>query len=256
MLNGIVPDRRKLFRLGLGVWLPLLLLGTAARPDAVTFSANADAHIYGGIPGGQFGSAAALEVCNMGDGGTDIQNARKAWIRFDISSHPQPTSHATLTFHVLEGLNSSLPGQLWHFAVYGLDDDQNNAWLANGLTWDNAPGNDDESGCGVKHATLLGTFEIIGKGADGLAVSITGTTGDELVDFLNADTDGLVTFIVTRTNEGHMSGNDVCHRFASKEDGDGSGPELTLTPEPVTLMLLSVGTAATLLNRRNRKRRA
>lgn len=133
--------------------------------------------------------------------------------------------------------------------VFGLNDDvvgQN--WNETGITYDNAPGLaqdgiiGDDNDIDPSETTNLGTLS-----------PDTGNTGEEttlsstaLTNFLNTDTDGLVTLILVRDPQTPIddmrTGN---HDFASKEHLTLDPPRLsfdaTLIPEPAALALVAFG---------------
>jgi hypothetical protein len=51
------------------------------------------------------------------------------------------------------------------------------------------------------------------------------------VDFLNADTNGIVTFIICRATSETARGG-LVHAFATKENGSSTPPLLRLKPNP------------------------
>lgn len=113
---------------------------------------------------------------------------------------------------------------------------------AGGITWDTAPANDPGSGGGAfdeekqrgggvdaSRTVYLGTFEM-----DNAGYVLSRGTGHEvnfgskaLSDFLNRDTNGLVTLILTRITR---SGSLMC-AFASKESSGKPGPTLEVEVE-------------------------
>jgi hypothetical protein len=208
--------------------------------------ATQDSFINGGAPTSQYGGQDWLSVENMGDEDNDLSHSKKAYIEFDISSHEQQINHAELQLHVLlgEGDSDYEPGT---FALYGLHKSYD-PWSQSTLTWDNAPGNNESSGGGFNSdCTLLDTFTIDGLGG-GETLTLTYDADSALVEFLQADTDDKVTFLIGRSSAG--SRQLTTHRFASSEGQDA--PQLTVLPEPATISILCLG--ATALLRRSRKR--
>lgn len=222
-----------------------------------SFAPNADAHVQGfgtAAETSNFGTSTLLQVKNQADDAGEFN--RKGYIRFDVSgvdkdrlvsgefsvSIPDPASGA-----------GSDAGTNWTFNVFGLNDGVGEDWDELGITWDNAPANIDDGSLMGSGATLLGQLDptITGRG-DGEVLTLNSLA---LREFLLADSDGLVTFIVTRV-EGESSGNTVVHAFASRENSDESlHPSLKLTltpiPEPSTALLGMFGLAGLLKRRRS-----
>lgn len=172
------------------------------------------------------GGKTTLEVKHAGDVEGD-HVYRKCYLRFDLSDIDK-TNLAEVALELTTASNST--GQT--FNVYGLLDSQpeenwiegesaanlnvatdtdpaNDAWL----TWNNAPGNADGNGVDPSKAILLGTF------TGGPISQKIGGTNQALLDFINADTDGLVTLIITRdTHDPNYYG--TSHTFASGEHTD------------------------------------
>lgn len=223
---------------------------------ASAYRATQDSYINGGSVNSQYGGLDSLRVENMGDTLNDLSYSKKAYIEFDISSHGEQIHQVELQLHVLPGEGDPNAG-LWTFALYGLGESYD-IWPTPALTWGNAPGNDNGSGSAFNpnRTTLLDTFTILGLG-DGEIITLTGDAASPLVQFLQADIDGRVTFLIGRSDAGQR-GQQATHRIASSEYVPPAGlpgqdaPRLTILPEPATISLLCLG-AVTLL-RRSRKR--
>ncbi|QNN21701.1 DNRLRE domain-containing protein [Planctomycetales bacterium ZRK34] len=163
---------------------------------------------------------------------------RKSYLRYDLSSvGDDQVFSASLDLTVN---NRVTTGQT--FNVYALvdgvdgDDDPSGAgWIesgAGGITWNNAPGNDTGTGLD-SDAVLLGTF------TGGVNDETLRFTSEALVDFLNADTNGLVTFILVDLTPGSFGDSNFL-QFDSKEQSGGVAPALSLVliPEPTSLMVM------------------
>ena len=172
------------------------------------------------------GGSGVVEVKNAGDLQSDYMY-RKGYFRFDLSDI-DPATVTDATFELTVGTSSSDQT----FSVYGLNDgNADETWIEgtsasnlnvltdsdpsndDWITWNNAPGNASGNGVDPSEATLLGTFT---GDVNGETVGISGSA---LLDFLAADTDGLVTLIVTReTHDSSFYG--TSHSFAASEHPD------------------------------------
>jgi hypothetical protein len=173
---------------------------------------------------------------------------RIGYVRYDITGvDPALYSSATLsgTF-TASSYNGPTGGGSWN--VYGLNDDvvaaggiQGNDWIESDINYSNAAGVDNAAAEGTfaftSDATPLGTLSFDGVDVQPLPFS-SNTTDLNLTAFLNADTDGLVTFMfMDVAQNGHE------YRINSKEGSvsDGHGPmTLNFVPEPATSCLLSL----------------
>ncbi len=171
---------------------------------------GADSFIRQGQADTNFGSEGGV-VIKGGNGGT----TRKGYLRFDISEVPLEESvGAWLELETSTnnpGGGNATPPQDFSVNVYGLNDDaMGNDWDEGTLTWNNAPGN-DAPGNGVDPATttLLGTIEVLATAAPDEVLF----SSDELLQFLEDDTDGLVTLLLQRTTGGSSN-----LAFATKEN--------------------------------------
>ncbi len=115
------------------------------------------------------------------------------------------------------------------FAIYGLSDESQDDWGEHAVHWKNAPAHDPaglqdhlpKSG----ESVFLGRIEI----PQGVNHGTRTLRGQALVDFLNSDTNGQVTFIICReTDETARAG--LVHAFATKENGGNTPPLLRLRP--------------------------
>ena len=209
-------------------------------PDADAFGQQSSATT-------NFGTDAILRVKNDAGAGT---NQRKAYIRYDSSSLVGTVENATLNLNFVDtGLGAGGTTINWEFEVYGLNNgDPGEAWVEGDggtdatatsppgeLTWNNAPANDTGSGFAfLANATSLGTFDLLGR--DGTV----NFTSSDLIDFLNDDTDGLVTFMIARNTEQPNSSNTYVHGIASLENStvDAATLDVTLAvPEPATVAI-------------------
>ncbi len=152
---------------------------------------------------------------------------RKAFLRFDLAPlRDRRVAEAllTLNFEATGFGYASLTGE--HvFAVYGLTDDAQDAWLADTLTWENAPAFSPEAGTVDRaRAVKLGTFTTP-RGVVGGTYSIEGAA---LADFLNADINRQATLIVVRETSDEK-GKGAVHGFAGNRHPTLAPPTLRLT---------------------------
>jgi hypothetical protein len=156
-----------------------------------------------------------------------IELNRKAYLAFDLNQftgRPIHDAELVLTIEPSElGFASFVPDAT--FAVYGVQDENEDTWEESGLTWQKAPAHDPaqmERHLPVsEQVVLLGRFEI----AQGVTRGTRKIGGKALADFLAADTNQIATLIICReTNETADSG--LVHAFATKENGSRSAPVL------------------------------
>lgn len=172
-----------------------------------------------------FGKHPFLRVKRSGDPKPDLN--RKGYIAFDLSKFAGRAiedAELVLTIEPSElGFASFVPDST--FAVYGVTDESEDGWDENELTWKHAPAHDpDQPERHLPQAskvTLLGKFEI----AQGINRGTRKLRGKDLADFLNADTNKIVTLVICReTSETSDSG--LVHAFATKENDTRSAPML------------------------------
>ncbi|MDQ3815207.1 MAG: DUF4886 domain-containing protein [Armatimonadota bacterium] len=189
---------------------------------------GADTSVRGGETSSRnFGHMDILRVRNA----SNLQGARKVYLRFDLSALPTPVKSATgatLTLTIAPAEGASPADKVWTFTVYGLKDAvAGEDWSEPTANWDNAPANDVKTAAAVmQDAVALGTFTITGKGEEGKTVTFS---SPELVKFLQSDTNGKATLIITRNESGDTTTDNVVHIFASKENAKLAAPSLSVT---------------------------
>lgn len=163
----------------------------------------------------------------------NLINARKAYLRFDLTQSPEAveTAHtARLTLTLADGRGNSPADKTWTFRVYGVNSGAEGNWSETDVKWEDAPANDVSSANGVTDdATWLGSFSVRGKGREGDTATLESS---ELVRFIQNDDDGLVTFIIVR-EEANSQGNadNVVHLFGTRNNPRLASPTLTLTTQ-------------------------
>ncbi|PAY16095.1 iron dicitrate transport regulator FecR [Rhodopirellula sp. SM50] len=144
----------------------------------------------------------------------------RSFFAFDVSSISlNQVVAARLRLNLVpstRGLASRLP-TINRFGIYGLTNRDKDDWKF-GDTWDESPGPDD--------GVLLGTFEVPRSQQRGTF----GIQNDELLDFLKANHDRPVTFVLVReTTQIEGVGAGLTHLFASDSHPEYVGPMLEFT---------------------------
>jgi M6 family metalloprotease-like protein/uncharacterized repeat protein (TIGR02543 family) len=181
---------------------------------------------------------------------------RKGYLRFDLSSLNMNTTAATLKW-VVSTIDATIAGGDQTFYVYGITDETlDSVTLDSNVTWANAPANNTASfyAADLAKAQLLGTFAIDYNGDKPAPVgTVVSLTGQALIDFLNADTNGVVTLIIGRVgNTGTTGGKNLY--FAGDANTTYAPPSLVLegtpantaptwTANPITKATATVGSA-------------
>lgn len=141
----------------------------------------------------------------------------KVYLRFDLLPITRSLAGATLTVTTIDGQFKTAPA----CAIWGLNDgDAGESWGELTTDWTDAPANDTGNATGfLANATFLGVFENVQEGVPGGTGDFS---GDALKNFLDADTDGRATLMITSPG-GYTD-------FASRENTNGFAPP-TLTVE-------------------------
>ncbi len=248
--------------------------GATTIITTATGTMGADSYVQFGAATSNFGTQTSV-VTKYGGNDTGTTN-RKIYLRFDVSSLGSAVTSAQLDLTVAlnNGGSTNTTPQNFTLALYGLNDGSTAGggflgedWDETAINWNNGPAN-IVSGAGAGNAVRTGTGTANGGEAALLAVfNVTATdtagsvvlasSGSSLVDFLNLDTDGQVTFIITRTGWTSGGGTPTPTQgnsnlaFSSREAASGA-PSLTLelVPEPGSTLLLAAGASLLAFRRR------
>lgn len=151
---------------------------------------------------------------------------RKGYLAFDVQSlEGRLIESARLVLTLLPsgfGYASLVPDST--FSVYALVDESLDGWTAGDLRWESAPANlDAADGLDGRLARKVGEFEVP-RGRQTGQVSVEGSA---LRDFLNSDTNGIVTLIVVRDTPDNRSPG-LVHAFANHKHPTAAPPTLEL----------------------------
>ncbi|QDV40604.1 FecR protein [Stieleria neptunia] len=154
---------------------------------------------------------------------------RKVYLAFDIESLKGfKLDQAELRLHLVPSGLGYVSGQLDStFQVYGLIDESLDDWSEKTINWQNAPANETGAASVASEMTVpVGSFEV----RQGVQTGSVSVSGDRLRDFIESDTNGVITLIVVReTRERAWDGGGLVHAFMSKEHPSGLPPTLRLT---------------------------
>ncbi len=247
ILHLMVGETQDVFPLLLMDWKidPLPSYEGGADADLITTNLTtavgqgADAFVLGEHSGGDrsgenFGGHAHLNT--RWNTHTSARRYEKSYFRFDLPDGIGTVTAATLALYAIrtdgngEGHTIEVYG-LVEAADYGvgrLGED----WGEMDITWANAPGNVDNiesNNLDPAFTVLLASFTYPG------AAGTISLDDSAIRDFLNDDTNGLVTFILCTTTQENDGSGGVQKQFATKErtpPGAHHPPRLTLTYEP------------------------
>ena len=157
---------------------------------------------------------------------------RRAYFAFDLAKISGRIAEAELVLHLEPsdlGYASLVPDAV--FTVHGLTDEAEDDWEEEALTWQNAPAHSSDPAHHTlpdpARAQLLGRFTVV-QGRQTGAITLASPA---LADFLQADTNGLVTLILCRETD-ELARNGLAHAFASKENPRNPPPTLRLRTTP------------------------
>lgn len=155
---------------------------------------------------------------------------RKSYIKFDIAGlKTNFVKNVKLKLNFIPtgyGNTYHLP-EIATFEVYALTDESLDNWTESSLRWENAPANVDQADkLDFNKAVKVGDFSF-NRSVQRKTVTINNA---DLHDFIKADTNDLVTFIIIRTSKEHHKDGYV-HAFASKEHPINLPPTLVFEVE-------------------------
>jgi hypothetical protein len=217
----------------------LLVMSAAARADVTLapITSNQGAQVRADIASGVFTGTRASTTTQLKTRNA-AGDAEKSWLQFDLSSiytaTPNVKGHIT---SALLGFTSATSTAGKGYVINALNDGVNDAWVSVSLTWDTAPGNNLTNGATLNTTQTVNLYTVSDSGATGTVTTNANaanptTAMANLVAFLNGDSDGKVTFIVTAGGTTYL-------------DYANAKPTLTLTyadvPEPATLAVFGLG---------------
>lgn len=240
---------------GYGPKRSALLDSPPSTAIAQAFTATADAYVRSGANANlNFGTEGSILIKR--DSGTPGDYQRKGYVRF---SDLPPMGPGTLVDAKLEFVAGAAGGN-WRLNIFGLPDGHaGEGWGETTITWNNAPGNNTTvyggdpllGGAGTTGAIFIGQIDMTGVVAGQKLTLWDADTAGALLNFLLSDTNGRVTFILTR-----MESDDAAViNLASRENTLGYDPPtltLYMLPEPGSMLLLCGGLAAMAARRRRR----
>jgi len=219
---------------------------------------------------GNTADRSTFDFTNTKNAGDTNGVTRKSYFEFDISTLTEPvTAASTLKFFLSSGTGTDdYDGGDNVLSVFGLTDETLDAWDDTAITYNTdtggkvvAPANGTAAApaggdtLDLTKAVLIGDWDIPNSPnptVDNLPVGLeVSYTGQDLADFLNADTNGLATFILVRT-AGSNSAANFSVGTTERSEASGLRPVLTAVsvPEPSSLAVLAIGGVSVLVRRR------
>ncbi len=195
--------------------------GWTAIPTS--FGRGKDAYARRGDAHGPTG-AHPLIMVKHSDIPESSKNERRAFLTFDVSQIEAAKLHSAELVLDPEpsglGFASLVPDA--QFAVYGITDESLDTWAEDGLLWGMSPACIDDGLLTEKTKRLAEFLMPVGRAGGPLTIS-----SPALAEFIRADKNGLVTFILVRET-GERNPQGLVHAFASKEHPSAKPPTLRI----------------------------
>lgn len=241
-----------------------LLLAAAGGARASILTPTGDTHIQQGNASTNFNDATALASKN--DTGTGSSTTdRIAFLRFDRTGTESPVTSATLVLTVTGAGTTQTGGNPLTFSVLGIPESltygspavslenfvegnggtDNNP--TNELRFNNTPGTSGS----VNSSFVRTSYTTIGQFTSTASTGTVQLSNANLVNFLNADTNGIVGLVVVRDTDDANATS-----FANRDAGFNAAPKLFINqpvPEPGTFALAAAGAGMVLLRRARRR---
>jgi hypothetical protein len=228
-----------------------ITVGFSGIVQGTLLTPTADSFVKSDQASDNFGADSFLQIKET----SDLGGTRKVWLQFNVSGIENAStavSSATLSLpFVYSGLGAFTNGDSYTFDyhVYGLNNAASGQnWVegtgtysspaSTGINWNNAPGNETTTNSVIDtQVTSLGSFSITGTGI-GQTFTVSGAN---LVNFLNADTNGLATIIVLQATPQDDPSENYVHAIGSIQGSAHATLDVTTTavPEPTGLVLLA-----------------
>lgn len=208
-------------------WQPNLILdaGDGWQVISTAYGRGKDSYIQSATKNRNFGRDPFFRVKHSGL----VENLdRKGYVAFDLGRFEKAAiedAELVLTIEPSDlGFATLVPDST--FSVYGVTAQDEDEWNEEGLTWQKAPAHDSKQEVlnqpDLSRAVKLGEIKIAQGG-----VGTRLLRSRELVDFLRADTNGLVTLIICRETA-EMDRDGLVHAFATKESRNNTPPLLRI----------------------------
>ena len=168
------------------------------------------------------------------NGDPSVTRAYKAYVRFQLPADFGTATNATFT------MTRALVGAWgWNYEVSGMNDGITNETtysIANGTgvgtTWNNAPANITTSPYQFSDSSVVGTFSTVKAADGGFAGDSWSISGTDLVNFLNADSNGFVTLMIGRDGVSTSMDQWAAYEWSGGTGTGYSGPKLELEYTP------------------------
>ena len=223
------------------VMIGMVCLTSMVQAGISTFSPTADSYIR---ENDTTSSTHGAEIIMVTNNGTGTNKIRWSFVRFDLSGITETITG--IKFELQASKEGGITPALTH-AVYGLTTGED--WTESGLNFTNAPARSAKTVdmAGVFGGAALSTFSYTGAVSGNIggpvAAVIDQAAGGLAADFINADSNKIITFIIARTGDPSSAGYGIAWATKEKTYANVAAPLLTVytIPEPANLIILGLG---------------